>query len=280
MSVLSPPNCGRQILDYLPRYPSKQAVTLPALHLVQDELRCVPLEAIREIADMLDLSPAEVHDTMSFYGFFRDEKNKLGKTRLWVCRSLACACAAARNCWHDLCRSWTSAGRHDGGRQDHGGVRRVHRRLRRGAGGADRRRGPAECHAGQGGCADRGVATRPPKLINAGDDAAEGIGDSDPQRVETSCSWKIISVREVRTRHRRHGEDSSQGPRMTLETSLRFTKGLRRRIRRRLRLDPGTSVRDHHLLPAQQGGRGRIPAARARNRRGLLPGVPGSRAFV
>ena len=90
MSVLSD-ELRQKILAYLPRYPSKQAVTLPALHLVQDELRCVPLEAIREIADLLDLSPAEVHDTMSFYGFFRDEKHPLGKTRLWVCRSLACA---------------------------------------------------------------------------------------------------------------------------------------------------------------------------------------------
>ena len=80
----------QRILSYLPRYPSKQAVTLPALHLVQDELRCVPTEAIREIADLLDLSPAEVHDTMSFYGFFRDEQHKLGRTRLWVCRGLAC----------------------------------------------------------------------------------------------------------------------------------------------------------------------------------------------
>ena len=81
----------QKIRAYLPRYPSKQAVTLPALHLVHDALRCVPLEAIREIADLLDLSPAEIHDTMSFYGFFRDERTKLGKTRLWVCRSLACA---------------------------------------------------------------------------------------------------------------------------------------------------------------------------------------------
>ncbi len=80
----------QRIRDYLPRYPSKQAVTLPALHMVQDELRCVPTEAIREIAEMLDLAPAEVHDTMSFYGFFRDTEHKLGKTRLWVCRSLAC----------------------------------------------------------------------------------------------------------------------------------------------------------------------------------------------
>jgi NADH-quinone oxidoreductase subunit E len=81
----------QQILAYLPRYPSKQAVTLPALHLVHDTLRCVPREAIKEIADILDLSAAQVHDTMTFYQFFREEQAPLGKTRLWVCRSLACA---------------------------------------------------------------------------------------------------------------------------------------------------------------------------------------------
>jgi len=90
MSVLTP-ELRQKIESYLPRYPNKQAVTLPALHIVQDALRCVPLEAIREIADILDLSPAEVNDTMTFYGFFRDEKKPLGRTRLWVCRSLACA---------------------------------------------------------------------------------------------------------------------------------------------------------------------------------------------
>jgi NADH-quinone oxidoreductase subunit E len=94
----------RKIEAYLPRYPSKQAVTLPALHIVQDHLRCVPLEAIREIADMLDLSPAEVHDTMSFYGFFKDEKAKLGKTRLWVCRSLACMLRGGEDLLADLCQ--------------------------------------------------------------------------------------------------------------------------------------------------------------------------------
>jgi NADH-quinone oxidoreductase subunit E len=90
MSVLSE-ELRERIVAYVPRYPNKQAVTLPALHLVQDELRCVPLEAVREIADLLDLSPAEIYDTMTFYGFFRTEQNPLGQTRLWVCRSLACA---------------------------------------------------------------------------------------------------------------------------------------------------------------------------------------------
>jgi len=84
-----------RIQGYIPRYPSKQAVTLPALHIVHDELRCVPTEAVREIAELLDLAPAEVHDAMSFYEFFRGKDDKLGKTRLWVCRTLACALRGA-----------------------------------------------------------------------------------------------------------------------------------------------------------------------------------------
>src|SRR5260370_36861996 len=92
-----------KVMAYLPRYPSKQAVTLPALHLVQDELRCVPRAAIREIADLLDLSPAEVHDAMTFYQFFREEEQPLGKTRLWVCRSLACMLRGGERLLTPLC---------------------------------------------------------------------------------------------------------------------------------------------------------------------------------
>jgi NADH-quinone oxidoreductase subunit E len=102
MAVLSE-ELREKIRAYLPRYPHKQAVVLPALHVVQDELRCVPLGAVREIAELLDLSPAEVHDTMSFYGFFRDEGHKLGKTRLWVCRGLACALREGEEVLADLC---------------------------------------------------------------------------------------------------------------------------------------------------------------------------------
>jgi NADH-quinone oxidoreductase subunit E len=79
-----------KIQAYLPRYPNKQAVTLPALHIVQHELRHVPAEAVVEIAELLDLHPAQVHDTLSFYGFFRGERDRLGKHRVWVCRSLPC----------------------------------------------------------------------------------------------------------------------------------------------------------------------------------------------
>ena len=94
-----------KIQDLLPRYPQKQAVTLPALHIVQDALRCVPQPAIREIAEILDLSPAEVLDTMTFYGFFRTEENPLGKTRLWMCRSLACMLRGSDDVTEHVCRT-------------------------------------------------------------------------------------------------------------------------------------------------------------------------------
>jgi NADH-quinone oxidoreductase subunit E len=70
------------------RYPSKRALTLPALHLVQEQVRCVPMQAMAEIAELLEITPAEVHDTMSFYGFF--PQAPLGDVRVWICRSLSC----------------------------------------------------------------------------------------------------------------------------------------------------------------------------------------------
>ncbi len=77
------------IKAFIPRYPSKQAVTLPALHVVNDRLRHVPLQAVVEIAEILDLAPAQVQDTLTFYGFFKQDKPH-GEVRAWVCRSISC----------------------------------------------------------------------------------------------------------------------------------------------------------------------------------------------
>ena len=82
------------IKAFFPRYPSRQAVTLPALHLVNDKLRYVPRQAVVEIAELLGLAPAQVQDTLTFYGYFKQDKPH-GRCRLWVCRSISCALRGA-----------------------------------------------------------------------------------------------------------------------------------------------------------------------------------------
>jgi NADH-quinone oxidoreductase subunit E len=90
MTPLLTPDMKEAIQAFLPRYPDPRAALLPALHVVQEKFRCVPLEARDEIAELLGVSAAEVHDAASFYhGVFSDEP--IGRHRIWVCRSLSCA---------------------------------------------------------------------------------------------------------------------------------------------------------------------------------------------
>jgi NADH-quinone oxidoreductase subunit E len=105
MSELSE-NAKKTIAEHLPRYPNKQAVTLPALHVVQQEKGCVSNKAMKEIAELLELSPAQINDTMSFYGFFRTEENALGQKRIWVCRSLPCMLRGGEELLAELCERW------------------------------------------------------------------------------------------------------------------------------------------------------------------------------
>ncbi len=80
---------------YFPRYPTKRAVLLPALHLVQHTYNWVPMQAIEEIAEFLEIAPAEALDTATFYEEYWLKPK--GKYLIAVCRSLACEiCESAR----------------------------------------------------------------------------------------------------------------------------------------------------------------------------------------
>src|SRR5215218_9846104 len=73
---------------YFPRYPTKRAVLLPALHTVQHEYGWIPTQAMEEIAAFLELAPAEVLDTATFYEEYWLRPK--GQYLLQVCRSLSC----------------------------------------------------------------------------------------------------------------------------------------------------------------------------------------------
>jgi NADH-quinone oxidoreductase subunit E len=103
MPVLSEEIRNRIRAEFL-KYPDKRAVTLNALHMVHDAHRCVSTEAVREIAELLELHPAEVLDTMTFYGFFHEADNPLGKRRVWVCRSISCMLRGGEELFEGLCQ--------------------------------------------------------------------------------------------------------------------------------------------------------------------------------
>ena len=67
---------------------------LPILHAVQDQLGYVPEDAVPVIAQVLNLSRAEVHGVVSFYHFFRTHPP--GKHILYLCRAEACQAMGAR----------------------------------------------------------------------------------------------------------------------------------------------------------------------------------------
>lgn len=73
---------------YFPRYPTKRAVLLPALHEVQHTYGWIPVQAMEEVATFLELAPAEVIDTATFYEEYWLRPK--GKYLIQVCRSLAC----------------------------------------------------------------------------------------------------------------------------------------------------------------------------------------------
>ncbi len=79
---------------YFPRYPTKRAVLLPALHHVQHEYGWIPTQALQEIAEFLELAPAEVLDTASFYEEYWLKPK--GKYLVQVCRSLSCEICDSR----------------------------------------------------------------------------------------------------------------------------------------------------------------------------------------
>lgn len=73
---------------YLPRFETRMGALLPCLHLIQDAYGWIPHQAMVEIARFLEITPAEVIDTATFYEEYWLRPK--GRTVVAVCRSIAC----------------------------------------------------------------------------------------------------------------------------------------------------------------------------------------------
>jgi NADH-quinone oxidoreductase subunit E len=78
----------RKAKEIIARYPHAKSAMLPLLHLAQDRDGWVAPAAMEEIADMLDLTPALVLGTCSFYTMLKREP--VGRFVVSVCTNVSC----------------------------------------------------------------------------------------------------------------------------------------------------------------------------------------------
>ena len=83
-----------QVQELAARYPSSRSAVMPALHLAQEEHGWLPPEALREVADALDLTPAYVMSIASFYDMYDLEPT--GTHKIAVCTNVSCALNGAQ----------------------------------------------------------------------------------------------------------------------------------------------------------------------------------------
>lgn len=85
----------KQINDIIKRYPEgkQKSALLPVLHLVQEEHGWLPLEAMNEVASVLDIQPIEVYEVATFYTMFH--LKPVGKYVLEFCRTGPCCLVGA-----------------------------------------------------------------------------------------------------------------------------------------------------------------------------------------
>jgi NADH-quinone oxidoreductase subunit E len=77
------------------KYPERRSAVMPALRLAQEAHGgWLPPGALREVADALDLTPADVEAVASFYDMFNLEP--VGRHLVEVCTNLACALVGAK----------------------------------------------------------------------------------------------------------------------------------------------------------------------------------------
>src|SRR3989441_4633992 len=77
--------------EIVTRYPAdrRRSAVLPALYLAQYQQGYITANAIRHVAGLLEITPADVEDVVSFHTMFYTKP--VGKFVLQVCRTLSCA---------------------------------------------------------------------------------------------------------------------------------------------------------------------------------------------
>lgn len=90
-----------EIEAHLKKYPTKRSAIIPALYIAQRAHGYLTPEAIRDVAQVLELEPTEVRSVAGFYSLFY--KEPVGKHVIHFCNDLPCALRGADEFLKKLC---------------------------------------------------------------------------------------------------------------------------------------------------------------------------------
>ncbi len=76
------------------RYPTRRSALIPLLYLVQSEVGWVPRQGMREVAEILGLTTAEVEAVATFYTMLK--LHPCGKYVISICTNPSCALVGGR----------------------------------------------------------------------------------------------------------------------------------------------------------------------------------------
>src|SRR4051812_29987049 len=83
----------KELDELITRYPTKMAVLLPALWMVQHERGWVSEEGMAEVAEVLELTPAYVKGVVTFYTMYH--QHPVPKYFIQVCTTSPCGICGA-----------------------------------------------------------------------------------------------------------------------------------------------------------------------------------------
>lgn len=93
---------AEEIKGIIARFPNKKSAVLPLMHLAQHEYGYMSQEAMREVAEILELDPTQVLSLSGFYSLYYEEP--VGKYVMEICNDLACALRGADQFVDMACR--------------------------------------------------------------------------------------------------------------------------------------------------------------------------------
>jgi NADH-quinone oxidoreductase subunit E len=84
--------------EIIGRYPKKKSALIPLLHLAQEQDGWVTNEAMAHIAELVEVTPAEVLGTCSFYEMFK--LHPVGEYHVNICHGISCHLLGAEELIH------------------------------------------------------------------------------------------------------------------------------------------------------------------------------------